>query len=357
MSYFRRYYEAPDDGAGGGSDVAEETPVEEAFHDAFSTEGWKGDVQPGEEAPEAEAPEAERQPVEEESTPAVADRPDGWTDEDWAGFQKQFPNGSPADLWKHYSELRTRFSRGEHKQPEPAAEEEEEEVEPASWRAHNFSSLGAIPTDGLSSVQRTELGELMQLDPKAAAHWAVANAELLTEDEFSAVQNNWHTADPWGAKRYWDSAMEAQRQEQLAEQYGPTASVVNEQQQQKGFELAAAAVPALEEHRVEFGKWIEQNPGIDEQLTQITEPTQVRDALVTLFYSWFGPQALTRIHESEAAEAARLETERKEAEEAAAAVEKQQRGARTATRTAPATPAGGEASSDDIRAAIRGAGQ
>jgi hypothetical protein len=258
-------------------------------------------------------------------------------------------------LWKHYTNLRTRFSQGERGEAAPAPEPEPEPEAPPSWLAHQFQSLGEIPTDGLSVQQRNELGELMQIDPKAAGLWAVKNSELLTEEEFAAVQNSWATSDPWGHRRYWDQAAEQIRQEQMAERIDPAIGVVNDQQQNLGVNMALQEFPLIAEHRQEFGEWIEANPQLDEQLSQMTDPAQIKSAMITLFNTWYAPRALTELHAAREENAARIAKEQADAEAAQAAIEKQQRGARTATRSAPATPAGGEASADDIRAAIRGA--
>jgi hypothetical protein len=353
VNYFRICMEAPE-GGGGGDDGALDEPE---FHGAFTPEGWRGD-------PPVDTPDEDEEIVAEgeeddEGDPAdddeAASQPDGWSDADWAAFQRQFPGGSEADLWKHYSELRTRMSRGEHLASEPAPEPQEQEL-PPGWTNHQFQSLGPIPQEGLSQQQRVELGELMELDAKAAANWAVANAHLLSEDEFSAVQNNYFTRDPWGARRQWAEAEENRRRMELEEEYGPVRETVNNQNQQTGMQMALSAVPDMEANRQDFAAWIRDNPEIDNHLTGMTDPSELRDSLVTIFYNWYAPTLLQRQHEQEQANA----QAQADAAAAAEAAEQQARQAtnraRTATRTAPAAPKGGEVSDDDIRGFIRQAG-
>jgi hypothetical protein len=354
-TYFHRYWEAPADG--GGADEGGATTVEDdpgpgtGISDVFS-DPTRWDEPAGTEPDPTPEPAA----TEPEPEPEPAEKPEDWSDEDWGAFQKQFPKGTPADLWKHYSALRTQFSRGEQHQPAPEPDPEPEPEEtPASWLAHQYQSLGPIPTDGLSVQQRTELADLMQQDPKAAANWAAANSHLLTEEEFSAIQSNWYQADPYGAQRAWASARDDYARQQQFEELAPRLAVVDAAQQVQGRDLAFQQMPIMLEQRDAFGKWIEDNPEVDEQLSQMTDPQQIAQSLQVVFSNWYMPQLMAQQAQAAAdatAAAEAAEAERVAAEEAAAA---QQRRGRTATRTAPATPSGGSPTDDDIRAAIRNA--
>lgn len=351
MKWFRICMETPDDGAGGGGE--EETGHVSVFN---RPDLWDAPAV-AEEATETEAPAAEPEQVgaaDEPTAPAPAVKPDDWDDASWAGFQKQFPNGTPGDLWKHYSELRTRLSRGEHLQPAtPEPEAEPEFEEPPSWRAHNFQSLGAIPSTGLSVQQRTELGELMGIDPEAAAHWAVANSHLLREDEFAAVQNVWAQADQWSYQTFWNEQRQRAQEQREQEEYGPRMEVVDMQRRQQGVAMLEGEMPLFTEHKAEFAQWLEERPQVDEYLASLTEPAQIKETLRGAFYQFYGPYMATKSAEEQAAEAARVAAAETEQAEQAAAAETANRKAVTARRSAPATPAGGEASVDDIRDAIR----
>lgn len=332
--YFKICMEAPEESGGGADDPAEEAT---GFVSAFSEAGWKGD-RPEVTPDPVEEPEAEGE--EEPETPEeVQERL-------YAGKYK-----TPEELEQAYEHAIALASRKGVEVPEV---QPEPEAQMPTWRAPQYDALGEIPADGLSALQREQLSTLMQNDPKAAANWAAQNSHLLTEEEFGAIQGNWYTADPWGARQAWAAAEEAQRQERLQEEYGPTRQIVDMQQAGLGMRAAMEAVPQMMEHKDEFAQWIEDNPAIDDQLTAMTDPTEIRNALVTIFYNWYGPQALDRITQAEAERAAREEADAAAAAEAEAASQQANSRARTLTRSAPAVPAGSAASDDDIRAFIRG---
>lgn len=352
---FRYAMEAADDGAGAGD-------AEEEFHSAFSQEGWQGDppaeepdeAEPpasGGEAPPADAPEAAPQ---EEPTPQAAERPDGWSDEDWGRFQKQFPGGTTADLWKHYDNLRVKMSRGEHLEPAPAESEEEAEG-PPTWTNPDYSVLGPIPQDGLSVPQQNALAALMVEDPKSAAMWAVQNNHLLSEEEFAAVQNHWHQNDYWGAKRYWDAAQEQMRAQQQEEELGPRLAAVDIQRQREGAALAEAALPAITAHIEPFKAWLEERPGLDEHLASLKDPHEIKDAVIAAFHQFYSPYRMTLDATERAAAEERERVAEEEAKKAEAEAEQANSRARTARRSAPAAPSGSDAAPDDIRAAIMAA--
>lgn len=357
MTWFRYMMETPDDGAGGGGEAVTDPPAEDPGYVSIFDRPDAWDTPEGEppadeeEGPPAGAPGA-APPAD--PTPAAAVQPEGWSDEDWAGFQKQFPNGTPADLWKHYSALRTRFSQGEHLQPQPAADPEPEAA-PPGFTHPDYSILGEIPVDGLTKPEIAALEGLMAEDPRAAAFWSLKNSEKLTQDEFDAIQNNWAANDPSAYRRFWaenDARLERERQEA---EYGPRMEVVDEQRQREGIAQAEAAVPDITAHKDAFRDWLRERPEIDAHLATITDPEGVKNAVMTAFYQFYGPYRMG-MDATEAAEAA--ERERVAAEEAAAAeaagVAAQRRG-RTAKPGAAAPPAGGEASPEDIREAIRAA--
>lgn len=349
---FRYWMETPDDGAGGGA-ATEDPPEETPDRPGVFSDPSRWDTPPAEGVDEPAEPVDE--PADEpEDTPPAAVRPEGWADEDWAAFQRKYPGGSPADLWKHYSHLQSEYSRIKNGVP-PKEEVEEVEETPPSWTAHGFSSLGPIPTDGLSMQQKTELSELMQLDPKAAAHWAVANSEMLTEDEFSAIQNNWALADPWGSRRYWDQAREQVSQERQQAELGPRMDVIDMQRRREGVAMTEQALPDFVAHKAAFAQWLEERPQVDEYLATLTTPEEVSTALTGAFYQFYGPYRMSMDAEAAAKEEQRIAAEEAAAAEAAAAAETANVRARTARTTAPAAPAGSEASADDIRSAIRDA--
>jgi hypothetical protein len=349
--------EAPDDAGGTAVDDPGDGGADEPeFHSIFTQEGWA--ARAGGEAPEPEAdddpdPPAGELPVPPEP-PAAPAVPEGWDEADWAQFQKEYPGRTPAQLWSEHKNLRTLISRGEHKNPpaEPAPEPEG----PPTWTAQDYSALGPIPQDGLTMIQREQLGSLMQADPKAAAHWAAANAHLLNEQEFAAVQSNWYQADPYGATMAWRQAEAEREQERLQAEYGPRMETVDLSQQRAGIALVEQAIPDFATHKADFSQWIEQNPEIDQYLATFKTPEEVRDALTVVYYQWYGPNLAERLRVQQAEqEAARVEAER-QAAEAQAAAEAANRNARTATRSAPTpTQGAGEASDEDIRAAIRNA--
>ncbi len=334
-----RYAMETDEGGGGGADVAVEE--EPGFQSAFSKEGWKGDAPPVADPPApAVEPDGTVEPPGPDATPAEK-----------AEWEKQFPGGVE-ELWKGYNELRTKMSRGEHLAP-PAEEPKTEE--PANWRTHKYESLGAIPIDGLSQMQRVHLGELMQDDAKAAATWASANSHLLTQEEFAAVQSNWYQADPYGATQAWEAARQNAERERQQEEMGPVVSHVEAQRQQEGMRLAGETLPIFEQNRAEFGAWLAENPQLDDHLSQITDPATLSNALITVFYQWHAPYMLQKAADDAAAADAAAQAAEEEAKVAAENAEKANRRGRTITTSAPAPPAGGEASSDDIRSAIMGA--
>jgi hypothetical protein len=257
--------EAPDD-SGGDADSGGDDAGDDDFQSIFTQGGWDaragGDVA-------VESPPSDDDatpPAQEPSEPEV---PDGWDPADWAQFQKEYPGRTPAQLWHEHKNLRTRFSQGEHKQP---PEPEPEPEGPPTWTAADYSALGEIPQDGLTNIQREQLGSLMQADPKAAAHWAAANSHLMTEQEFAAVQSNWYQADPYGATMAWRQAEEQRLREEQQAEYGPRMEVVDQSQQLHGIALAEQAIPDFAEHKKDFSDWIEQNPQIDEHLASLKTP-------------------------------------------------------------------------------------
>jgi hypothetical protein len=347
--WFRYALETPDDGAGGGGEPAADEPHVSVFE---RPELW--DTPP---AAEPEPPAGETPPAEPPPADAPAEKPDGWSDDDWGAFQKQFPKGTPADLWKHYSSLRTAYSRGERGAEPPAATPaaEPEPAAPTGWTSPDYSVLGEIPSDGLSVAQQHALAALMVEDPKSAAMWAVANSHLLSDDEFSAVQSHWHSADYWNASRYWEAARMQANQDRQEEELGPRLQAIDVQRQREGAALAEAAVPEITAHLEPFKEWLVARPAIDEHLGTLTDPEQVKNAVVAAFYQFYGPYRMSLDATEAAAAAERERVAAEEAAEAEAAAKNANRRAVTAGRGAPATPAGAGATPDDIRAAIRGA--
>ena len=349
--------EAPDDSGGGAAvdDPGEGAP-DEPFHSIFSQQGWAdragGEPQPPDPDDDPDPPAGDL-PVPPEP-PAAPAMPEGWEQADWDQFQKEYPGRTPAQLWNEHKNLRTLISRGEHKQPAP--EPEPEPPAPPTWTADDYSALGPIPQDGLTEIQRTQLGSLMQADPKSAAHWAAANSHLLTQQEFNAVQSNWFQADPFAAQQAWIQAEAQREQERQEAEYGPRMETVDLQQQRAGIALVEAAIPDFATHKADFSQWIEQNPEIDTYLATFKTPEQVRDALTVVYYQWYGPNLAERLRVQQADQQAQEAESQRQAAEAQAAAEAANRNARTATRSAPTPTTGhGEASDDDIRAAIRNA--
>lgn len=351
--WFRICMEAPEESGVGGEGEAPPAEAPPAHVSAFENPDlW--DAPPGDEPPAEEPPPAETPPPAE--APAAA-QPDGWSAEDWGAFQKKYPGGSPADLWKHYSNLQSEYSRVKNGVPPQAPAEEEPAAAPPGFTHPDYSILGPIPSDGLSVPEANALSALMAEDPKAAAYWALANSHKLTEPEFDAVQNGWAASDPQGYRRFWaenDARIERERQET---ELGPRLATVDEAMQREGAAMAQAAIPEITAHLEAFKGWLEARPELDEHLATLTQPDQVKNALITSFYQFYGPYRM-EMDATEAAAAA--ERERIAAEEATAAEEAAktaQSKARTATRGAPAAPSGGEASADDIRSAIMNAGR
>lgn len=346
--WFRYTMETPDDGAGGGGEEPEGHVSVFERADLWDP-APSSDDDPGDPAAADPEPPAADAPVE---------RPDGWNDEDWGAFQKKYPGGSPADLWKHYRALESDYSRVKNGVPpknEPAPAPEPTPT-PESWRAHNFSALGDIPVRGLSNVQREQLGELMGVDPEAAASWALANAHLLKEDEFNAVQNTWAQADPHGYRTFWAEQEELQRTAALEEQVGPTVDYATQQRQREGAQMAQAAVPDITAHLEPFKEWLEARPDVDQHFASLADPEQVKNAIIATFYQFYGPYRLGMDATEQAAAAERERVAAEEAATAAAAAETSNRRAVTATAGARQSPAAaGEATAQDIKDAIKNA--
>lgn len=317
--------------------------------------GWPGmDIGGGEAAPE-EAPAAD-----EPEAPAAADVAPGEPEEapaettpaetvpDWQAYGFKTPD----DMYASYKELQRTLTQ--QRQAPPVEEEEEEEATP-TWQDHQFQALGEIPRVGLSAPQRTQLADLMTADPKAAALWALQNQQYMEPQDFKAVQNNWAQADPYEYNEFRDAIRTHMQETARAEAEESRNAYVLEQQRTSAINDAKTALPIMEERGEEFGKWLEapENKDISAMLDGIQDPGRLRNALVSAFYQFAGPQLYTELVQSHQ-QAAQLEAER-QAEAAAAAQQQAQTGRRasTQTRTAASSTPSAEGDADDaIRSLI-----
>lgn len=324
--------------------------------DAFG--GWPGidlggetETPPAEEpsdgAPEVVVPEegapAEHGPADGDGTPPAEPEVPEW---------KKYGFKDENAMWTSYKELQRAF----HARNQPAAEEEEEEDEPASpsWKSHEFAALGEIPQVGLSAAQRTQLADLMQLDPKAAALWAYQNQEHMEATDFKAVQNHFAANDP---EEYWEikNAIQQYRQQQQYEETNASQQewVLTQQRESAINEAKAAMGPVMEERAVEFGEWLEQpeNKAVSDLIDSYRDPATLKQGLISAFYQFAGPSIFQELQTSQASAQAAAAAQAAADAAAAEAAAAKGKGARTQTRTAPG--GGSNGATDDAADAIR----
>lgn len=320
--------------------------------------GWPG-MDMGGEAPATETPPAEPEAPAEgdsgaqdatltpaEDTPVEPDMPE------WRkyGFKDE------EAMWTSYKELQRAFHSRQPAPPEPEADEFEDDDEeaPATWQSHNFQSLGEIPRVGLSAQQRTELADLMQVDPKAAALWAMQNQQYMDQQDFKAVQNNWAQNDPYEWQQFQRAVDTHMQEQQRSESEATQREWVLTRQREDAIGEAKAALPLMDEKSDEFGDWLAapENKDISVMLDGISDPQRLKNALVSAFYQFAGPQLyqeLVSSHAQAAQQQTDLEAAAKAEEEARANASK---GARTQTRTAAAAPDAGLDADEALRQAI-----
>lgn len=319
--------------------------------------GWPG-MDLGEEPATETTPAAEPEaPTEAESgiePPVVGGDPNDTPDEPELPEWRQYGFKDEEAMWNSYKELQRTFHARNQPQPEEEDDDVEEEVEAPTWQSHQFQALGEIPRVGLSVEQRTQLADLMQVDPKSAALWALQNQEHMDPQDFKAVQNHWAQNDPYEYTEFRTAlALHLQQQSRQAEE-GPRAEYVLTQQREFAIQRAKEALPLMEERSEEFGDWLAspENRPISQMLDSIQDPERLRMALVSAFYQYAGPNLYQEMVTSHG-RAAALEAERAALVESEnAAREAASRGGRTQTRTAAAAPDGGGDADDALRALI-----
>lgn len=321
--------------------------------DAFG--GWPGMDLGGEtETPPAEAPtptEGETAaPGTTESEEAPPTEGEATTEPEVPAW-KQYGFKDEEAMWKSYKELQGEFTR--LKQGVPAVEEPEDEPAP-TWKDHNFQALGEIPQVGLSAPQRTQLADLMQVDPRAAALWAYQNQQFMEAADFKAVQNNFAAADP---EEYWSLKEAIAEHRQAAVRQESEASQrewVLTQQREHAIVQAKQALPLMDEKSDEFGEWLNQpeNADISNMLDSIQDPSRLQNALVSAFYQFAGPTLYQELVNSHAAvaEQQRVSDEAAKAEEAAR--EAASKRGRTQTKTSAAASSTESDADEALRQAI-----
>lgn len=330
--------------------------VEEAFG------GWVGtDI--GQEA------ETETAPPETEGAAPAGDEPASTTDpnESQEGSEEDHSEESgEAEIpeWKAYgfkdeNAMWTSFKEAQRyitSLTTPQAEEEEEEEEGTpSFTAADFSALGEIPQVGLSHIQREQLANLMQADPKAAALWAMQNRSYMEPQDYKSVQNNWAQADPEEYHDFRDAVRQYQQDAQRQESEASQREWVLTQQREHAIDSAKQALPLMDERSDEFGEWLSQpeNSDLSNMLDQIQDPQRLQNALVAAFYQYAGPQLYQELVNSHALVAQQQQQEAEAAAEAEQAATQKGRRAGTQTKTAPSGGTSGAADADEaIRAAI-----
>lgn len=319
--------------------------------------GWPGmdletETAPATETPPAAEPEAPAEGAPPEGAPPTEG--EATTEPEQPEWRKYGFKDEEA-MWTSYKELQRAFHS---RQPAPAEPEEafdeEDEAALETWKSHNFQSLGEIPRVGLSAQQRTELADLMQVDPKAAALWAMQNQQYMEQGDFKAVQNNWAQNDPFEYHEFRQAVQVHMAEQQRQESQASQQEWVLTQQREHAISEAKAALPLMGEKSDEFGDWLAaaENKDISVMLDSIQDPARLKNALVSAFYQFAGPQLYQEMVSSHA-QAAQQQSEL----EAAAAAEEQARanaskGARTQTRTAPAAPDAGLDADEALRQAI-----
>lgn len=329
-----------------------------SIDDAFG--GWPGMQTGGEDVPADDAAIAQDVAPAPVEAPAAADpEPPAAepTEEsapvpDWQAYGFKTPD----DMYASYKELQRTLTA--QRQPQEAEEEwEEEEEDPAqtpTWQSHQFQALGEIPRVGLSAPQREQLADLMGVDPKAAALWALKNQEFMEPQDFKAVQNNWAQADPHEYHEFRDALRTHLEHQARTEEEASRNAYVLERQRESAINEAKRALPIMEERGEEFGKWLEapENRDISNMLDGIQDPGRLRNALVSAFYQYAGPQLYQELMASHQQAAELAAQQQAQAETEAQAQAKTGRRASTQTRTAASSTPAAEDSDDAIRAAI-----
>jgi hypothetical protein len=324
----------------------ESVSVEEAFG------GWPG--MQNTETPPAEEPSAETpaevvvpEGGETAEQPAVTPGTDATPAEPEVPAWKAYGFKDEGAMWTSYQELQRELTR--RGAPAPAEEAPPAEEQQPTWQSHQFQALGEIPRVGLSAPQREQLGDLMQVDPKAAALWAYQNQQYMDAGDFKAVQNNWAQADPHEFYEFRDAIRTHMQEQQRTEQEMTQRDWVVTQQREHAIAEAKRALPLMEERSDEFGAWLAapENAEVSNMLDAINDPARLQQALVAAFYQYAGPSIYTELTTSHQ-QAAAAEAERQRiAQEAADAAAAKGKGARTQTRTSAAGNSSGESDADE----------
>jgi len=259
-------------------------------------------------------------PAEPDTNPAdqAADPSDAKPEWEALGFK------SAADLAKSYTELRTRFSRGEHKQEDPV---EDEPLEPLA--------SGGIWVDP-ESVE--DLYDRARENPQRAAVWAMQNRDRISDDVFNAVQNNWAAAEPWSAMQQAVAmAINGQATGQQ-QQFQPVVEKYLDDIRSAAAATVSDEYPGFVDAAPQIADYIDQNTQVRDWLNQQTDPATIAAAFEQMYLVIAGPSALKQKHAEQAANA----------EQAAIGAARQA----GVTQTRNQAPRGGQPASEDLAGSI-----
>lgn len=137
----------------------------------------------------------------------VQETPPADASADAAPWAAEHPEWQAADAWKAYNELRTRFSRGEHNQPEQPAEEEV--VDP-------FASL---PPEDDERTVRQLAAYYQSTGPRAALEWIDSNPGYVSAQTRNEFVKAWNQDDPGAVAQYAAERLWSERETQLRQEF------------------------------------------------------------------------------------------------------------------------------------------